>query len=652
MFDLSVIIVNYNVKHFVEQCLHSVINASKNCKVEVFVVDNNSVDGSVELIKEKFPHIHLIENKENVGFSRANNQAIRISKGRYVLLLNPDTVVEEDTFEKTVVFMDAHPDAGGLGVKMLDGKGNFLPESKRGLPTPSVAFYKIFGLAALFPRSKTFGKYHLGFLDKDKTHEVDVLSGAFMLMRKETLDKVGLLDEDFFMYGEDIDLSYRIVLGGYKNYYFADTRIIHYKGESTKKSSINYVFVFYKAMVIFARKHFSQRNAKTFSFLINLAIYLRASMAVGVRFLKRIFIPLIDFSIILAGLWGIKYYYEKNVIFTQGGSYSEKLVAFAFITYILIWQFLVYLSGGYDKPIKLYRIFRGVLIGTGLILIGYSLLPEMYRFSRALILLGAAWACVSYLLSRVVLHAIGINSYSLTIKKTKKISIVGSKEEFDRVSSLIKLSNVEAEHLNWISLQDEKVNFNNHSGNIQQIEEIIKVYDINEVIFCAKDIPSQSIITHMLKLVNLDVDFKIAPPESLSIIGSNSIDTAGDLYIIDTNSVTKPHNKRKKRILDIGLSVLFILLSPLLIWTQKNKLNYLVNCFLVLVGLKTWVGYGLLVNKELPTIKKSVLSPASKIKDVILDEQNIKKLNLIYSKDYKIENDLDIVFKCLRELGG
>ncbi|MFY8185415.1 MAG: glycosyltransferase family 2 protein, partial [Bacteroidia bacterium] len=231
MFDLSVIIVNYNVKHFVEQCLYSVMNASKNCKLEVFVVDNNSVDGSVELIREKFPNVTLIANKDNVGFSKANNQAIRIAKGSYVVLLNPDTVVEEDTFEKTIAFMDAHPEAGGLGVKMLDGKGNFLLESKRGLPTPSVAFYKIFGLSALFPKSKVFGKYHLGYLDKEQTHEVDVLSGAFMLMRKETLDNVGLLDEEFFMYGEDIDLSYRIILGGYKNYYYSGTRIIHYKGE-------------------------------------------------------------------------------------------------------------------------------------------------------------------------------------------------------------------------------------------------------------------------------------------------------------------------------------------------------------------------------------------------------------------------------------
>ena len=277
---LSVIIVNYNVVHFLEQCLHSVFKAGARLEMEVIVVDNRSVDDSVEMVKQKFQQVKLIANTDNVGFSAANNQGLAIAQGEYVLLLNPDTVVQENTFDKVIAFMDSHADAGGLGVKMLDGKGVFLPESKRGLPTPAVAFYKIFGLAKLFPKSKKFGAYHLSYLDKDQVHEVDVLSGAFMLLRKALLDKIGGLDEAFFMYGEDIDLSYRIQLAGYKNYYFPDTRIIHYKGESTKKGSINYVFVFYRAMIIFARKHFSARHAKLFSALIHLAIYFRAFLAI------------------------------------------------------------------------------------------------------------------------------------------------------------------------------------------------------------------------------------------------------------------------------------------------------------------------------------------------------------------------------------
>ncbi len=648
---LTVIIVNYNVQHFLEQCLHSVRKAIKNVTAEIIVVDNNSVDGSVEMVKEKFPNLLLIENKKNTGFSYANNQAIKIAKGEYILLLNPDTVVEEDTFEKVLKFMDSHADAGGLGVKMLDGKGNFLPESKRGLPTPSVAFYKIFGLSKLFPKSKLFGKYHLGFLNKDKTHEVEILSGAFMLLRKNTLNKIGLLDETFFMYGEDIDLSYRIILGGYKNYYFPETRIIHYKGESTKKSSINYVFVFYKAMVIFAKKHFSQNNAKLFSILINFAIYLRAAFAISIQFLKSIALPAFDFGIMMLGLWFIKTEYEKNIKFLEGGSYSNSLVSIAFTAYILIWMFTVYLSGGYDKPVRLFRILRGVLVGTGTILIAYSLLPEAYRFSRALILFGMSWAIFSYIISRLTLHIAGLKSFNLNPDKSKRIAIVGKQSEFERVNSLLKQTNINTSFLGFVSADSDGINHSNYIGKISQIKDIIEIYKVNEVIFCSSDISSQEIIDYMHTLVSAEVDFKIAPPESLSIIGSNSIDTAGDLYIIDINSISKAKNKRNKRLFDVLSSALFISFSPILILLQINKLGFIKNSFYVLFGLKSWVGYGNENNEHLPKLKPSVLSPIDAIRNENITNETRNRLHLVYSKDYKIENDLNIVWRAFKKLG-
>ncbi len=649
---LTVIIVNYNVHHFLEQCLYSVRKASKDILTEIFVIDNNSVDGSVAMVKEKFPEVHLIENKKNTGFSFANNQAIKIATGEYILLLNPDTVVEEDTFEKTVAFMDAHSDAGGLGVKMLDGKGNFLPESKRGLPTPAVAFYKIFGLSRLFPKSKIFGKYHLGYLDKDKTAEIDILSGAFMLMRKSALDKIGLLDETFFMYGEDIDLSYRIILGGYKNYYFPETRIIHYKGESTRKSSVNYVLVFYKAMVIFAQKHFSQNNAKLFSALINFAIYLRAGAAIFIRFLKSVALPAFDFGLMLVGLFFIKNYYASNFKFIAGGSYSETLIQVAFPVYILIWMFTVYLSGGYDKPVRLFKIVRGVFIGTGIILIGYSLLPEAYRFSRALILLGTGWVLLSYLVSRLTFHIVGFKSFNLNPDISKRIAIIGKEEEFERVNNLLKQTKIQASFLGFISADDRGSNHTSFVGTINQIGEVIEIYKINEVIFCSRDISSQGIIDYMHTLVSAEVDFKIAPPESLSIIGSNSIDTAGDLYMIDVNSISKSKNKRNKRLFDILSSLLFIAFSPFLILFQKNKMRFLTNVFSVLFGLKSWVGYGREKQEHLPKLKPSVLSPADAIKNITISDDTRNRLHLSYSKDYRIQNDLNIVWKLMGNLGA
>ena len=263
---LSVIIVNYNVKFYLEQCLESVRRASQGLQVEVFVVDNLSTDGSIAYLRDRFPEVTFIENKENVGFARANNQAIRQSKGKYVLLLNPDTIVGEDTLARFVEFMDVHPEAGGTGAYMLNVDGTFAPESRRGLPTPFVAFCKMSGLASLFPKSRLFGRYYMHYLDKSEVNEIEVMSGAYMMLRREALDKVGLLDETFFMYGEDIDLSYRVLKGGYKNY-FLPVRMLHYKGESTVKSSYRYAYVFYQAMRLFFRKHYGH-----YSFFISLPI--------------------------------------------------------------------------------------------------------------------------------------------------------------------------------------------------------------------------------------------------------------------------------------------------------------------------------------------------------------------------------------------
>lgn len=651
---LSVIIVNYNVKYFLEQCLHSVRESVKDVDAEVFVVDNNSVDGSVEMVREKFPEVLLIANKENTGFSKANNQAIERSKGEYVLLLNPDTLVEDDTFKKIVKFMDSHPDAGGLGVKMVDGKGNFLPESKRGLPTPSVAFYKIFGLSGVFPKSKIFGKYHLGYLDKDETNEVEILSGAFMLLRKSVLDKIGLLDETFFMYGEDIDLSYRIIQAGYKNYYYPEARIIHYKGESTKKSSVNYVMVFYRAMIIFAEKHFSQKNAKTFSFLINIAIYFRAVLAILNRFFSRVALPLLDTLLLLGGIMGIKNYWEHNIIFPAGGQYPSDIVSIAIPVYIFIWLMSVYLSGGYDRPVRLLKVFKGMFIGTVMILTIYALLPEDYRFSRAMILFGAAWGLISMVSVRFILHLAGFKNYKIGIKTNRRFTVIGNKDEAARVATLLRTADMNPGFIGLVSVDDSQLNNDGFIGNIDQINDIINIYKIDEVIFCAKDIPARKIIDKMSEFSATETEFKIAPPESLSIIGSQSINTSGDIYIIELDSISKTNNRRSKRFLDIVVSLLFLPLSPFLIFIMKRPFGFVKNIFFVLFGRLSWVGYDKTHAKDLnmlPGIRPGVLFPADVIKDKNITSDTAERLNLLYARDYKIINDLNIIWKGFRDLG-
>ncbi len=271
---LSVVIVNYNVKYYLGQCLESLRRALKGIEAEVIVVDNHSHDDSVAYLRSRFPEVHFIASAHNLGFACGNNIAIRQSKGEYVLLLNPDTVVGEDAIRASVAFMDSHPGAGAHGVQMLNDCGERAPESRRGLPSPMVSFYKMAGLCKHFPQSDRFAHYYMGSLSWDVPGQIEVVSGAYCFLRKSALDRVGLLDEDFFMYGEDVDLSYRLLKGGFENWYLP-VRILHYKGESTQKSSFRYVHVFYDAMLIFFRKHYGGMNV-LWRLPIKAAIYAKA----------------------------------------------------------------------------------------------------------------------------------------------------------------------------------------------------------------------------------------------------------------------------------------------------------------------------------------------------------------------------------------
>ena len=276
---LSVIIVSYNVKYFLEQCLCSLQAALTDIDAEVIVIDNCSADGSIAYLQPLFPWAIFIQNATNEGFAKANNKALQHARGEYVLYLNPDTILAEDTLQQCLDFFSKHNNAGAVGVRMIDGAGTFLPESKRAFPSPIVSFYKLTGLSALFPTSGIFNKYALGFLPEKEVHEVDVLSGAFMMVRKNILDTIGAFDELFFMYAEDIDLSYRIQKAGFKNYYLGNLTIVHFKGESTKKGSLNYVRMFYEAMRLFVRKHYSGAGAWIISQGLHAGILLRQMVA-------------------------------------------------------------------------------------------------------------------------------------------------------------------------------------------------------------------------------------------------------------------------------------------------------------------------------------------------------------------------------------
>ena len=653
MAKLSVVIVNYNVAYFLEQCLHSVYEAAKGIPVEIFVVDNHSVDKSLEMLRNNFPEVKVIANEENVGFAKANNQAIRIATGEYILLLNPDTIVQADTFVKTLDFMDKTPDAGALGVKMIDGQGHYLPESKRGLPLPSVAFYKIFGLSKIFRKSKRFGRYHLTYLDPDEINEVDVLPGAFMLMRKSVLDQIGLLDESFFMYGEDIDLSYRVTLGGYKNYYFPLTRIIHYKGESTKKSSVNYVLVFYQAMRIFAKKHFSKNNARLFDGMINLAIWFRAFLAIVKRLFLKIWMPLLDFLLIGGGLLGIAAYWEKTVLLPRGVKFPDEYLYLVLPLYALVWVGCIRIQNAYRVPVSFKRLNRGVLLGGVVLLLVYALLGEQFRFSRAVLLIGILYVFLILNLVRWIIGRMRLKSYPVGDMSVKRLLIVGGEEEAERVSRLLPMMSIRQVLVGCVH-PDKDFRPEKESpfvGNLSQIMEIIEIYGVNEIVFCGKDISSTDIMTVMSRLQDFPLEYKIAPPESLYIIGSRSIHVEGDVYTLSANSIGKKENRRRKRLFDVCSSMALLFLSPLLIWFVPEKKGFFSNLMAVLGGRKSWIGYAPQPEPDaLPPLREGVYHTVSAVRQRLTPEMAMRA-NSLYAKDYSSYTDFRIVMRMLFRRG-
>ncbi|MFM7595874.1 MAG: glycosyltransferase family 2 protein [Flavobacteriales bacterium] len=641
---LSVIIVNYNVAYFLEQCLLSVFNSKGIERCEVFVIDNRSSDGSVAMVEEKFPQVHLIINEENVGFSKANNQGILLAKGKYIVLLNPDTVVEEQTFEKTIAAFEANEHVGGIGVRMVDGKGIFLPESKRGLPTPLVAFYKVFGISRLFPNSKKFGRYHLTYLNEHDTNEVDVLSGAYMGLRHDVLKKIGLLDEAFFMYGEDIDLSYRIQKAGYKNLYVADTTIIHYKGESTKKSSVNYVFVFYRAMIIFARKHFSQNYAFLFSLFIHLGIYIRASLAVSKRIVNHVFPMLWNVGVGILGLYGFTSLWKSNEIDFPAVVYYAMIPS-----YWIIWSLANLMAGTYDPPFKPMRLLKGTAVGTIFILIAYALLPKDLQFSRLFILGGALWFLCWNIIDRLIRYLIFKQSSGWNPSRKKRFLIIGEESEFKRIKLLLlqHMNEVAYVHGTYINEAYPEARY-----SVKEFEHRTNLNLYDELIFSAKDLSAYQIIQWMTSIKLPHLDFKIAQPDADFIIGSNSIDTSGETYRININKLSRPETLRSKRFFDLTFSGLLLTSLPVSIWFFQNKNGLIENICKVLIGRLTWVGFidttDGYKDPQLPALTPGVLTPT--LKNAGNDRGLLDKLNILYARDYSVFTDVQIVITSFRKL--
>lgn len=639
---LSVIIVNYKVKHFLLQCLQSVYQSACNFDFEVIVIDNHSQDDSMDAVEKEFSQIISIRNQENLGFSKANNQGMRMAKGEFVLLLNPDTVVPENAFQASVDAMQADEEIGGLGIKMVDGKGSFLPESKRGLPSPSVAFYKIFGLSRLFPRSKKFGKYHLGHLSAEKNQEVEILAGAYMMMRKKALEEVGLLDETFFMYGEDIDLSYRLILGGYKNVYLAKPPIIHYKGESTKKGSLNYVFIFYQAMVIFARKHFSQGRAQLFSVLIHLAIYLRAGLAIVKRFFNWLSIPVVDFVAVYGGLLYLANYWEDNHRFVDGGAYPDFYKLYILPSYVLVLLAGNYLSGTYDKPWKMYRIVRGAIVGSLALLAAYGLVDEALRFSRFIIVLGSVWSAVALMALRKGYQWFGIHKGAFTHLESLKVMVVSNADGYVKVEQIVREQGLRMQWVHRIAIDEHE---GGAIGEYRELNKWLEVFQPDWLIYDAESLSNGKIISSICSLKDWNGEVKIVPKGQAFIIGSNSIHSQGKALGIGADIHWDSSDRRKKFIADMAINIMILLAFPLVFILQKKPGQFVGNWLRVWFRKRTWV---MPLDKPKEALK-GCLSPSA-LKGLTQGSRPAEAWDRNYLKNKQPWQDFKLIFQGINRL--
>ena len=639
--DLSIVIVNYNVKEFLTQCLESIYRSKTDYAFEVIVVDNASTDSGESRILKAFPEVRWIANTENVGFGRANNQGFEAAKGTYTLILNPDTVVQEDTLEVCIDYLKSHPEVGGLGIKGIDGTGQFLPESKRGLPTPMTALWKITGLSRIFTKSSFFARYHMGHLDPDGNHKVDILVGCFMMVPTALLREVGGFDPRYFMYGEDIDLSYELLKTGHENHYISDSQIIHYKGESTKRGSLNYVKMFYQAMIIFARKQFSGSSALAYTLLIYVGIYLRAGLALLARLAKSAATPIIDILLLAFTLDQLKTYWEHNHRFINGGSYPDTYTYYVQGSYILFWLLALALSGVYTKNTRPAVIARSMTIATLVIGFFYGLLPEGLRFSRALLLLGGLAGITMLILWRSIIGLLtGKHLFTLPVQRPRMLYL-GSDAGRESLQKLLTENGI----VPAFFLQD--MASDNGAVDLEKLEAKIQLYNINECVVESTARPA-SVLMQIMSVLGTQTNVKSLVTSGPYIVGSNSSLNQGETYGLGQFKVADANYRRQKRLLDITLTLLLILTLPLsmtlaaIAGRTKGYINWLTSSLRIIAGKATLVGYTTEVaaKNHLPILPPPIFDIETGIPKVLNVSQSVSALVTNYAKEAELKSDL------------
>ena len=641
MTKISIVIVNYNVKYFIRQCLQSIFKSQVDAELDVIVIDNNSKDGSVEMIRQEFPQVRLVDNKENVGFSKANNQGFEIARGDFILILNPDTIIEESTLQICLDYCYSNKDVGAIGVKMLDGSGQFLPESKRGFPTPLQSLFKLIGISKIFKSSARFNGYYLGHLSEDETHNIDVLTGAFMFIPTPVIQAVSGFDEDYFMYGEDIELSFQIKALGKKIIYLPDSSIIHFKGESTKKSSIQYLKNFYGAMAIYASKR-HEGSGWIWNVILRLGIFITALVAVFRNVMQKILRPIIDLAILfgttklIQNAWASLYY--KNETYYDD---SSILVSTVFSIVVLISVY--YVLGHYDKKYRLRQLAYSFVFSSFLVLSIYAIYPLEWRYSRIVLLTLLILTPFIFYLTRCLYHKIMHGRWAFQIDKNRRIAIVGSQLSYNEISKLSDGFKPASRILGRISEDNE----GDQLGQLTHLRDIVDSRKINELIFCTKDIATEKIFEVVAQL-DSDIAYKIASDDNSSILGSDSKDRVGEWYTFNINfKINQKVHQRTKRLIDLFVCIVAILLFPVILILSRQTKDIFSNWFSVFFGSKTWIGFNksdaLMVN--LPQLKDGVFEFSTNKKSI--ETEDVHQENIFYARNYNIWMELEQIIKNL-----
>ena len=652
--DLSIIIVNYNVKEFLLNLLESIHNAVKDLNVEIIVVDNNSHDGSISSVNQKFPEVITISNKENVGFGKANNQGLEISKGKYILLINPDTLVREDTLIKTIDFLKNNEDAGLVGCKVLNPDGTIQLACRRSFPGPWVSFTKVTGLSTIFPKSKLFARYNLTYKDENESYEVDAVSGSFMMLSRKTYEKTGGFDTDFFMYGEDLDLCYRVQKEGMKVYYFSNTEIIHYKGESTKRSTIDETKIFYKAMHQFVRKHFS--SSIFIEAILQFGIILRKILAFA-NVNKYIIIGLLlDFLLYSFALQAAEKFYTS----TKWIGFPEIYKPWVYIVPSVFQIIISAVFGAYRKnSLSVLRSFISLVIGL-VIITSSTFFLKQFAFSRAVVLINYGLSAFFFLLWRMVLKFSFLKS-SISQDTYSNAVIVGTDDKAiqlenkltKNLSSPYKIKGFIGKEISDIGKQIDQKEI---IGSLGNLKKVIAEHSVSNVIFSSEPVEFDKIFSVIAECQGENVNFLVSGNELDYMVGKSNISHIEDVPLLKVDyNISRFSHKTIKRLFDIFVSVIpIVLVYPFFIVVSKvlklegeftNMVKNLPNIFL---GKKSFVGPQFIDDNSELYFGRPGLTGLWYVENITKNDLNEnKRLDLFYAKNQNIWLDLEILGKSI-----